>query len=68
MTNEELTRILATPPMKSDAQGCRLYRAAEFTAWERGLKGQMETADPGERAALERMLTRLLGTKARVLR
>jgi hypothetical protein len=83
MTNDQIRDILAAPPRKSDRPACRLFREAEFSAWERTLRAQVADAqgDPSGRLALgleprgpealpalNRLLGRLLDTKARMLR
>lgn len=83
MTHEQLKRVLASPPRRGDARARRLYREAEFAAWERGLRAQIADAEgahvgneeldippsyPEDLPGLNRLLTRLLETKARMLR
>jgi len=75
MTDEQLTRVLATPPRRGDARARRLYRSAEFTAWERGLREQIADAEGpqventrDDLPGLNRLLKRLLETKSRMLR
>ena len=70
MTDQEITRILASLPR--DAAARRRYRAAEFTAWERGLRAQIADAEGpqvewsrDDLPGIKRLLARLLDTKAR---